>query len=280
MLVRPALLVVLLFSTFSSWSSMGIKVSDSRANNFYMDALTWILNKSGADYYLINTDHSMSSQVRKVALVQRGELDVMYAGTTNEMEADLMPIRFPVTRGLIGSRIFIINKKYQQEYEAIFSVDDLRKYSGVLGFGWPDKEVLEAEGLMQAEKVYDDIFTSIHLGSRYYFPRGILEAYSELIDKKDRLPNLIVEENLLLRYKAAVFFFINPKNKALAKILNEGFRKGYEDGSYEKFLYSHPLIKASFEKTNLENRLKIDIPNPFFPEASSAIPAEYWHSVE
>ena len=40
--------------------------------NFYMDALTWVLDKSGADYHFINTDHSMSSQVRKVALVQKG----------------------------------------------------------------------------------------------------------------------------------------------------------------------------------------------------------------
>jgi len=84
-----------------------------------MDALTWVLDKSGADYYLINTDHSISSQVRKVALVQRGELDVMYAGTTIEMEEQLQPIRFPITRGLIGSRIFIINKKYQKEYDEI-----------------------------------------------------------------------------------------------------------------------------------------------------------------
>lgn len=280
MTIRPVLLfITLLIIAVPSWS-FGIKVSDSRANNFYMDALTWVLDKSGADYYLINTDHSMSSQVRKVALVQRGELDVMYAGSTIEMEAALMPIRFPITRGLIGRRIFIINKKYRQEYETVSSVNELKKYSGMLGFGWPDKEILEAEGLMQVEKVYDDIFTSINSGSRYYFPRGILEAYSELIDKKDRLPNLMVEEKVLLRYKAAVFFFVNPKNKALAKTLNEGFRKGYEDGSYEKFLYSHPLIKASFEKSNLENRLKIDIPNPFFPEASSAIPEEYWHSVE
>lgn len=242
-----------------------------------MDALIWILDKSGADYHLVHTGHSMSSQARKVALVQRGELDVMYAGTTNEMEASLMPIRFPITRGLIGSRIFIINKRYVSDYERINNVSDLKKYSGVLGFGWADKEILEAEGLMQAEKVYDDIFVSINLGSRYYFPRGILEAYSELIDKEERLPNLKVEEKILLRYKAAVFFFINPNNQALADVLNQGFKKGYEDGSYEEFLYNHPLIKRSFDKANLGDRLAIDIPNPFFPKASNDIANEYWH---
>lgn len=277
MTIRPILLFsVLLVIAVPSWS-LGIKVSDSRANNFYMDALTWVLNKSGADYHLINTDHSMSSQVRKVALVQRGELDVMYAGTTIEMEEQLQPIHFPITRGLIGSRIFIINKKYQKEYDEIENIDDLKKHTGILSFGWPEKEVFEAVGLKQAEKVYADIFPSLNSGSRYYFSRGVLEAFSELIDKEEVMPNLAVEKNILLKYQAAVLFFINPKNKRLRTILNDGFNKGYEDGSYEQFLYNHPLIKSSFEKAKLENRLVVDIPNPFFPERSMLIPNEYWH---
>jgi len=242
-----------------------------------MDALTWVLDKSGADYYLINTEHSMSSQVRKVALVQRGELDVMYAGTTIEMEAQLKPIRFPITRGLIGQRIFIINQRYQGDYEQVKDIEDLKKYSGILSFGWPEKEIFEAVGLNQEEQVYADIFASLNSGSRYYFSRGVLEAYSELLDKKEAMPNLVVDNNILLKYKSAVLFFINPNNKALADALNAGFKKGYEDGSYEQFLYNHPLIKSSFEKAKVDKRLVIDIPNPFFPEKSTAIPNQYWH---
>ncbi|MEH6448398.1 MAG: hypothetical protein V7765_06995 [Oleispira sp.] len=277
MTIPPALLfTTLLIFAVPSWS-VGIKVSDSRANNFYMDALTWVLNKSGADYYLVNTDHSRSSQVRKVALVQRGELDVMYAGTTIEMEEQLQPIRFPITRGLIGSRILIINNKYKKEYGEIKDINDLKKYIGILSFGWPEKEVFEAVGLAQTEKVYNEIFESINAGSRYYFSRGILEAYSELIDKQEGMPRLMVEQNILLKYKSSVLFFINPNNKKLAKILNTGFRKGYEDGSYKEFLYNHPLIKASFEKAKIDQRMVIEIPNPFFPKETGAIPAEYWH---
>lgn len=277
MTIRPTLLfITLLIVAIPSWS-LGIKVSDSRANNFYMDALTWVLNKSGADYHLVNTNHSMSSQVRKVALVQRGELDVMYAGTTIEMEEQLQPIRFPITRGLIGSRIFIINKKYQKEYDEIKDINDLKKHTGVLSFGWPEKEVFEAVGLKQAEKVYADIFPSLNTGSRYYFSRGMLEAFSELIDKKKVMKYLAVEKNILLKYQSAVLFFINPKNIRLRTILNDGFMKGYEDGSYKEFLYNHPLIKASFEKAKIDQRMVIKIPNPFFPKETGAISSEYWH---
>lgn len=273
----PTILLSTLLLASSTWA-VDIKVNDSREHNLYMDALVWLLNKSGADYHLIHTDHSMSSQVRKVALVQKGELDVMYAGTTVALESALKPIRFPVTRGLIGRRVFIINKQHQSRYDTVKDIKGLKEYSGILGFGWADKEVLEGVGLHQEEGVYDEIFDSLNAGSRYYFPRGVLEAFSELIDKQETHPNLVVEDKLLLAYKSAVLFFINPNNTELEDMLNAGFKKGYEDGSYQEFLYNHPLIKDVFHKANLDERLVINIPNPYFPEASKRIPSQYWHA--
>jgi hypothetical protein len=277
MMIRLALVFTALLSfSVPSWS-IGIKVSDSRANNFYMDALIWVLDKSGTDYHLVDTHHSVSSQARKVALVQRGELDILYAGTTNILEDQLLPIRFPITRGFAGLRVLIINKKYIDDYDQVKSVDDLKQFFGLVSFGWAEKEILEAVGLVQQEYVYDDIFSNLNSSSRYYFPRGVLEAYSELIDKKKTMPSLIVEEHILLKYKSAVLFFINPNNTKLADMLNAGFQKGYEDGSYQEFFYNHPLIKRSSEKAKLEQRLVIDIPNPFFPDKSNEIPSSYWH---
>ena len=270
------LLVVLLTVLRPAWA-LDVRVSDSRDHNFYMDALTWVLNKSGADYQLIHTEHPASSQVRKVALVKKDQIDVMYAGTTKELEQQLRPIRIPITRGLVGTRLLIINNKYASDYQQVQTLDDLKQYSGILSFGWPEKEIFEAVGLKQEEKLYDEIFVNINQGSRYYFDRGILEDYSELISRNKKLPDLVVESNLLLQYKSAVLFFVNPANEYLANVIEDGFEKGYQDGSYEEFFYNHPLIKRSFGQAQVANRTVIDIPNPFFPEASQAIPQAYWH---
>lgn len=275
--IAPIIVLSALLFTNSAWA-VDIKVNDYREHNLYMDALVWLLNKSGADYHLIHTKHAMSSQVRKVALVQKGEIDVMYAGTTKALESALKPIRFPITRGLIGRRVFIINKQHQSRYDAVQGIKDLKAYSGILGFGWADKEVLEGVGLHQEEGVYDEIFDRLNAGSGYYFPRGVLEAFSELLDKQETHPNLGVEDKLLLTYKSAVLFFINPNNTELESILNTGFKKGYEDGSYQEFLYNHPLIKDVFTKAKLNERLVINIPNPYFPETSKRIPSQYWHT--
>lgn len=273
---RFFLLLLSLLTCAASWG-LEVKVSDSRANNFYMDALVWVLNKSGADYHLVHTEHSASSQVRKVTLLQNNEIDVMYAGTSNHLEKQLLPIRYPITRGLVGTRLLLINKQYQDEYSQINSLEDLKQYSGVLSFGWPEKEIFEAVGLKQIEQLYDDIFENINSGTRYYFSRGVLEIYSELLGREKDLPNLVVETEILLNYRSAVFFFVNSKNKELQHALNLGFEKGYADGSYQEFFYNHPTVKAAFKKADLKHRAIINIPNPFFPTLSNSIPKQYWH---
>ncbi len=148
---------------------------------------------------------------------------------------------------------------------------------GIQGIGWGDTQVLEAAGLVQEERPYDHIFSNLNFGSRYYFPRGMTEVFSELIDKKTKMPNLAVEKNILLTYKTAVFFFVNPANKALEKVLNTGFLNAYEDGSYHRFFYSHPLVKRAFEQTKSETRIKIEIQNPFLGTETATIPSQYWH---
>lgn len=140
-----------------------------------------------------------------------------------------------------------------------------------------DTQVLEASGLKQEERLYDNIFANLNLGSRYYFPRGMTEIFSELIDKNTKFPNLTAEKNIVLEYKSAVFFFINPSNKALESVLTSGFINAYEDESYNQFFYNHPLIKSSFEQARLETRTRIEIPNPFLGAETEAIPSAYWH---
>lgn len=271
------LLTVLLFMAAEPVGAINIKISDTRENNFYLEALFWVLEKSGKEYNIIHTKHPVSSQRRKIELVKKGEIDILYAGTSLQLEKELLPIRFPVMRGLIGRRIFIIHGNYQSEYGLVKNLNGLKKFIGIQGIGWGDKQVLEASGLKQVEGLYDDIFRKIDAGSRYYFPRGITEVFSELIDKKITMPNLETEKSILLVYKTAVFFFVNPSNTELANMIKTGFLNAYEDGSYNRFFYGHPLIESSFEKANLKKRIKIEIPNPFLSSETDAIPRRYWH---
>ncbi len=271
-----AVLLLLMIVLVPAWS-IEIKVSDSRENNFYMDALYWVLDKSGQEYQITYTEHPVSSQQRKIIQLKQGDIDLLYAGTSIELEHELLPVRFPIMRGLIGRRLFIINNRYQKDYDSVNNLNDLKGFVGIQGIGWGDTRVLEASDLPQIEKLYDDIFINLNAGSRYYFPRGMTEVFAELQDKKLKLPDIELEQKILLSYKTAVFFFVNPSNKALKEALDSGFQKGYEDGSYEQFFYNHSLITTAFENAQLDNRTLIEIDNPFLSKETKAIPAGYWH---
>ena len=271
--------LLLMFLSLPSLA-LDVRVSDSREHNFYMDALVWVLDKSGVDYQLIHTDHPVSTQRRKVNLLLNNEIDVIYAGTTNDLESRLLPVRVPVTRGYIGNRLLLINKQFQPDYDQVTTLDQLKQHTAALGFGWPEVEIFRAAGLNLNERIYDEIFVTLNEGSRYYFSRGLLEIYPELMGKRKWLKNLSVENHLMLKYKSAVFFFVHPNNKALQAAIAKGFRKSYEDDSYLEFFYNHPHIKASFAKAERRQRTVLSINNPFFPQASENIPDKYWHTNE
>ena len=254
-----------------------VRINDSRKGGFYLDALRLVLEKSGSKFKLIVQGDQPTSQARKISQVINGKTDILYAGTSIKLEHKLLPIRFPIMRELAGLRLFIINKDHQVKFDAVKSLDDLSKYEGIQGFGWSDKEVLEAAGLKQHNALYDNIFRMLNKGRPYYFPRAVTEIFTEVISKKEEMPNLAVEKNIILAYPSAIFFFVHPLNTKLANILKSGFLNAYKDGSYNQFFYNHPMVKNAIAMADLNNRIKIEIPNPFLTKETAAISKEYSH---
>ncbi|ASP37623.1 hypothetical protein CHH28_02585 [Bacterioplanes sanyensis] len=278
MSVRLFVCALLLFSQ-AALAAMEVRVSDSRQSNIYMDALVWLLDKSGEEYQLIHTDHPTSTQKRKVIMLRQREIDVIYAGFTEELGDALLAIRYPITRGLIGNRLLVIHQQQQADYAMVKSLQDLQQHAALLGFGWPEVALFTANRMPVYERIYDEIFVSMDRGHTGYFSRGILEVYGELHDRPE-LTNLMIEPHILLRYPSAVFFYVHPENQALAQALQRGFELGYEDGSYLTFFYNHPLVKQALQRSNLPKRWVIDIEHPWFNDIYHSIPADYWHSDE
>ncbi len=248
-------------------------------DNFQIGMLKLILEKAGIDYK-ITLAKVVYSQARIVHELKTGsgKINLYWMGTSDELERDLRPIRFPVYRGLLGYRVFIINNRHQPRFDAVKRLEDLQELIGIQGIGWSDIAILEHSGLRQLTGRYANILKMIHSGDRVdYFSRGGSEAYVEVKSHKNNYPSLAVEENILLVYPFAMFFFTNPDNTALAECLEKGFHNAYQDGSFHQFFYNHPHIKEMFAQTDMRNRIRIDIPNPFLSPETIAIPKRYWH---
>ncbi len=245
---------------------------------YQVSVVKFLLEKANVNYE-IRPSKKIYSQARAMKELKKGEeLNLFWMGTSPQLEEELIPIRFPLYRGLVGHRVFIINKNDQALFNGVKTLNHLQKLKGAQGIGWSDIAILEASGLHQYVVKYENIFNMINNGGRVaYFSRSINEAYSEILLREKELTNLAVEKNITLVYPFAMFLFVSPKDKKLAKILNDSFKKAYLDGSFKKFFYNHPIIKESLDISNLDKRIRIEIPNPFLTTKTSKIDKKYWH---
>ncbi len=273
---------LLLLFCFNQWASaIEIKIPkvSGYTEHFKSDLLKLIISKADGEHSLSQAEAGYTSSRSRRSLNQKdSEINLIWAGTSNEYEQTLLPIRFPLYRGLLGHRVFIINQKFQTKFDKVKNLTDLQQMIGAQGIGWSDVEILEHSGLKQEQASYDNIFKMINKGRIDYFSRGVTEAFNEVDTRKSKLHNLAVEKNILLIYPFAMYFFTGRDNIEVAKVLESGFKNAYADGSFMKFFYSHPEIKKVFNQASLNDRIEIKIPNNFMTEETLNLPEYLWHT--
>jgi hypothetical protein len=139
-----------------------------------------------------------------------GKIDSLWSMTTDAREKQLIPIRIPIDKGLIGWRISLITEKNRQAFAKIRKIDDLKPYTAGQGNSWPDVAILRANHLpVLTSTGYDSLFTML-AGERFdYFPRSIFEIWNELRSHSEQA--IEVEQNFILYYPSAYYFFITPR---------------------------------------------------------------------
>ena len=277
-------LIVFVFSFFVLNYAQAIEIripitSHMKTRDSYqLGLLKLAMEKSKVPFTLVFRKKEWT-QKRIVSMLRQGKaIDLYWIGTSKELEKTLLPVRIPLYRGLLGHRIFIIHKKDQSRFDAVNTLDDLRQMKAVQGSGWTDIDILKTAGLKTYANKYKNIFKMINRGGKIdYFPRGVMEAFGEIWARQDKYPNLAIEKHVLLVYPFAMFFFVSPSNPKLAKTIELGLKLAYEDGSFEKYLKNDPSIQAIFRKSNLDNRVRLEIDNPLLSTETIAIPSKYWY---
>jgi hypothetical protein len=229
----------------------------------------------------INSDHQLEpiyaemTQVRQVEDIKNGKLDVMWAGTSKELEDEVEPVRVPLFKGLLGHRFLIIRKGDQARFNNIENINDLRRIALGQGTAWIDTKVLEANQLNVVKTMkYQNLFYMLD-GSRFdAFPRAVFEPFNEIASRPDLA--LTVEERLMLVYKMDFYLFVGKDNKQLARDLERGLDMAIADGSFDEIFMSSPLVQEAISKGNLKNRIVIPLDNPFNSPETPIDRAEYW----
>ena len=92
--------------------------------------------------YKLQQSDLLMNELRYVVEAKRGELiNVIWWSTNPQVEKDLIPIRIPISKGILGYRIFIINRADKDNFAKIKTIEDLRKYQVGQGADWGDVKV-------------------------------------------------------------------------------------------------------------------------------------------
>lgn len=196
-------------------------------------------------------------------------------------EEKLLPIRIPVTMGLLGYRVCLIREGAQARFDNIRSMQDLIQENILFGQGkhWPDVDILRDNGLKVITSAkYKSLFEMLKKRRFDCFSRSISEVMPELAQHHKQ--GVRVEKSILLAYRLPTFFFVSKKNPRLAERITVGMQRGLQDGSLIRLVRNQ--YRDDITHLHLKNRVIISLDNTrFTPETSAALDAyKYWFDIK
>lgn len=216
-----------------------------------------------------------ASEDRQLLSMEQGLLpNIVWASATQDREQRLLPIRIPLRRGLIGYRIALIHRRRQVELRRVRTIADLRAYSLGQGPNWPETRMYRQLGFQVQSGSYEALFRMLVNGRFDLFPRGINEVYGEFATRAGDLPELAIEDSLLIHYPQPYYFFVNRRDAALAQRVEQGLRHMLDDGSFDAHFWRHH--GEAIQRARLGERLLLTLDNPLLPRETPLGDARLW----
>lgn len=245
------------------------------ANVAYVALLKEALKKSGGDYFVAESSSELMTETRYIAEVTAGSIDLIWTSTSVEKEKNMLPIRIPIDKGLLGYRINFISKNKRNMFSKVKTLKDLQKFTIGQGVGWGDIELYRANNLQVEVAAYENLFAMVAANRFDLYPRGIGEVPLEVKRFGPQQPNLMVEEYLCIYYPWPYYFFVNKKKTKLRDDIEKGLKIMMEDGSFDAHFekYYMPAVKMA----NLSKRNIVRIKNPLLPPNTPVNNSKLWY---
>ena len=248
---------------------------------YYWQLLARALAVTEPDFgpYVLRSGTSNMTERRALEelMTGSGKITVLVHGNVADYEKQLLPVYFPLDKGLLGYRAFLIRNETQARLESVKGLGDLRRHSIGQGLNWGDVTILRNAGLTVVEGTsYDGLFAMLAAGRFELFSRGVVEIGEELARQKSEHPELMIERNLMLYYPLTRYFYVSrsPEGEALARRISAGLERMLSDRSFDKMFQT---FKAPFEnEIGFHNRLLIEIDNPLQTPETPRNRPELW----
>lgn len=250
------------------------EIENDIRDHYPLALLDLALQKTGVRYELKPSTSPLRQGRALKRLEENLEVNVVWSMTDVQREQQLRPIRIPITRGLIGWRVFISHKDSRFLSANINDMTDLISYKPVQGVAWPDTKILQANGFnVVTARDYIESTEIINNDLADFFPRSVVEVLQELDNQYSQ--DFRLRKGLAIYYPSAMYYFTNKQNVTLSRLIEIGLERAIEDGSYEK-LFTEFYGKI-IEQLNIENSLYFRLANPLLPPLTPIDKPEYWY---
>jgi len=245
-------------------------------SDYGFDLLQLALDKAGSTHHAeMTTAYRQQNRAIAELVAGSGSVHVIGTMTSAEREAQMLPVRIPISKGLIGWRILLVRADRREWLREVRRLRELQGIRLAVGQDWPDLAILRANGLTpDSVPSYQRLFGMLAAHRIDAVPRSVNEIWSELAQH----PELEAEPYLVLHYPAADYFFVNRANTALAEDIRRGLEAAQADGSFDRLLLGY--YGKMLERAALGKRRVIELANPALPPGAPLARKELWLTLE
>ena len=251
-----------------------IRYPNKQRQSYPILLLDLALRASGKTYVLTPSANDYEQKRALTDLASDKYLDVSWSMTSIDRESMLLPIRIPIFKGLIGWRIPLVNSNYGDLFLNSRSKEDIQLLKAGQMHDWPDTSILEWNGMtMFRSSTYAGLFKMLAMERIDYFPRSVIEIWREYEANKSM--KITVDENVLVYYPTAFYYFVSKKRPELARAIESGLETMIKDGRFEKlFMHYHADY---IDAVNIDKRALIVLKNPLLPPETPINRQELWY---
>ncbi len=210
----------------------------------------------------VRRSHYPMSRLRTVREMNNGNtVNVMVTPPALEWDSKTIRVQFPIARGFLSYRLFLIKEKFLPQLHAVETLDDLKAIPTGSGTHWSLTRVFTQGGFNTVLGVGDNSLVDMLKNERFItFSRGLNEIFTEYDKLKPKIPDIAIDTKFLLYTHMPTYLYVSPKHPELAKRIKEGLIILHESGEIDAIFESYH--GESLRRANLKGRTVIRIPNP------------------
>ena len=255
-----------------------INVNPENATSVYaQQLLTQAL--VGSEQFELEVSNLQQPIKRDLDMLKFNELNIVWHPTNRQLEKELLAVRIPIAKGLLGYQSIIV----KQSRLAEFNLNNQRRLLETLSFGAQrgkaDQHVYVSAGLSGVYSSNEQTLIHMLEGDRFdYLPTSTFKA-QQLILNNPQLKLAIVPD-LVMSFVKPIYFFVNRDNPVLAALLQERLEKMVNSGQLDDLLNQQVFAAHTINKLNSEKLVAIELNNPILPEQTPIAVTKYWYQFE